>query len=457
MKKTMKVLALFLAVCLLAGCAANAQPTASPASASFDELIPLATAFVDQLARGDFAAATTRFDTAMKNAMPEAKLKEVWTQLQTQAGAYQKQVGTRTAEQQNYRVVYVTCQFEKAALDTQVVFNAQAQISGLFFKPASTAAVTPQPTSAPTGAFREMEVTVGSGEWATPGTLSLPTGSGPFPAVVLVHGSGPNDRDETIGPNKPFRDLAWGLANLGVAVLRYDKRTLTHGRKIAASPALMESFTLQQETVEDALAAVKLLHQNPAIDPARVYVLGHSLGGTAAPRIAQQDASLAGIILLAGSPRPLEDLMVEQYTYIFSLNGGPSAEQKSQLETVKTQVARIKDANLDLKTPATDLMGANAAYWLDLRSTMPGEVAAGLTMPILVLQGERDYQVLAARDFTAWKTALAGKANATFKLYPTLNHLFISGEGPSTPQEYEKAGQVSAEVIKDIVNWINKK
>ena len=128
----------------------------------------------------------------------------------------------------------MTCQFEKAALDTQVVFNAQAQISGLFFKPASTAAVTPQPTSAPTGAFREMDVTIGSGEWATPGTLSLPTGSGPFPGVVLVHGSGPNDRDETIGPNKPFRDLAWGLANLGVAVLRYDKRTLTHGSKIAS-------------------------------------------------------------------------------------------------------------------------------------------------------------------------------------------------------------------------------
>ena len=112
---------------------------------------------------------------------------------------------------------------------------------------------------------------------------------------------------------------------------------------------------------------------------------------------------------------------------------------------------------LDPKTPAKDLMGANAAYWLDLRSYKPGEVASSLSNPILVLQGERDYQVLAAKDFAAWKTALAGKANATFKLYPTLNHLFISGEGPSTPQEYEKAGKVSAEVIKDIADWILKK
>jgi len=83
-----------------------------------------------------------------------------------------------------------------------------------------------------------------------------PEGKGPFPAVVLVHGSGPQDRDETIGPNKPFRDLAWGLASQGIAVLRYDKRTKVHGAMMAGA---VEQFTVKEETIDDALAAVALL------------------------------------------------------------------------------------------------------------------------------------------------------------------------------------------------------
>lgn len=439
-----------------ASCSAKTQTPAPQDGAGFEELIPAAVTFVDLLSQGQFASATDTFDSTMRGALPEARLQDIWTQLQAQSGAFQKQLGTRTDSQQGYRIVYVTCQFEKASIDVQVVFNTQAQISGLFFKPASGASVTPQPSAVPTGNFTEQPVTIGSGEWALPGTLTLPQGSGPFPAVVLVHGSGPNDRDETIGPNKPFRDIAWGLADLGIAVLRYDKRTLVHGAKIAASAELMKTFTLQQETVEDALAALQLLRQNASIDSTRLYVLGHSLGGTAAPRIAQQDESLAGAILMAGTPRPLEDLMVEQFTYIFNLDGSQSAEESAQLQAVQTQVARIKAPDLDAATPPEELMGANAAYWLDLRAYQPAEVAKALNIRLLVLQGQRDYQVLAAKDYNAWRVALAGKTNVTFKLYPDLNHLFISGQGPSTPQEYEKAGSVSAEVIRDIASWILK-
>ena len=183
--------------------------------------------FVELMAKGDFAGAVARFDATMTTAMPEAKLREAWESLQAQAGPFQKQLRVRATKLAGYEVVLVTCQFEQMVLDTKVVFDAKGRVSGLWFVPSHPAAVANEPPPyARTNAFREKEFTVGRGQWQLPGTLTLPSaGGGPWPAVVLVHGSGPNDRDETVGANKPFRDLAWGLASKGIAVLRYEKRT----------------------------------------------------------------------------------------------------------------------------------------------------------------------------------------------------------------------------------------
>ncbi len=353
----------------------------------------------------------------------------------------------------------MTTQFEKANIDIQVVFNSQGQISGLFFKPASDSEAAPAAYAAPeyvdNQKFTETEVTVGSGEWALPGTLTLPEGDGPFPAVVLVHGSGPNDRDETIGPNKPFRDLAWGLASQGIAVLRYDKRTLTHGGKF--TPDVLSKLTVQEETIDDALLAAQLLRQTDKIDPQRVYVLGHSLGGMLAPRIGQQDPSLAGLVMMAAPDRPMEDVVLDQMNYLLNLDGELDSQDTAQLQALQTQAANAKNPDLPENTPPEDLpLGMPAAYMRDLQGYVPSETAKSLAMPLLVLQGGRDYQVSPTLDFESLKTALAGKTNADFKLYPELNHLFIAGEGPSTPDEYKIAGHVSPQVIADIAAWINQ-
>jgi dienelactone hydrolase len=264
--------------------------------------------------------------------------------------------------------------------------------------------------------------------------------------VVLLHGSGPHDRDETIGPNKPLRDLAWGLASQGVAVLRYEKRTREHGHR------WKPTMTFREETVDDALAAVALLRQRPEVDGRRVFVLGHSLGALAAPEVGRRDPALAGLIVMAGNTRPLEDLVLEQITYIRSLT--PSEDDKEELEKLRKQVARVKDRGLTAETPASELpLKAPAAYWLALRDYDPAATAARLKVPMLVLQGERDYQVTMA-DFDGWKKALAGRSNVRLKSYPKLNHLFMEGEGKAKPEEYQKAGHVSREVVDDVAAWV---
>src|SRR5262249_12106676 len=158
------------------------------------------------------------------------------------------------------------------------------------------AAVPPKtPPYAKPEAYAESEVVVESGEFRLPGTMTVPVGGGPFPAVVLLAGSGPQDRAETIGPNKPLRDLAWGLAARGVAVLRYGKRTLVHGPRL-----VKEKITLKEEVVDDAVAAAALLRRQPKINPKKVFVLGHSLGAVAGPQVAARDPELAGLVLMAG-------------------------------------------------------------------------------------------------------------------------------------------------------------
>src|SRR4030095_10169400 len=130
--------------------------------------------------------------------------------------------------------------------------------------------------------FHDVALTIGAPPYALPATLSLPEGEGPLPGVVRVHGSGPNDRDETVGANKIFKDLAEGLASAGIAVLRYEKRTYTYGDQ------LTNTITIDDEVVLDAIAATRTLAARAEIDRARVFVIGHSLGAMLAPEIAQR-------------------------------------------------------------------------------------------------------------------------------------------------------------------------
>lgn len=447
--KAALLLALQLLLCL-AGFEWQAGAAPSP-----EEPSALAKRFIEHLAKQDFAAGFAQFDSAMKAALPAQTLAETWKRLQSQAGTFEAQLQTRSEKQMGYDVVFVTCKFAKTKLDAKVVFESNGEIAGLFFLPTPAAEVTTLPIYVNTNAFHEKDFTVGTGQWRLPGTLSMPAGSdGPArPALVLVQGSGPNDRDETVGQNKPFRDLAWGLASRGIAVLRYEKRTREYAARLMALS--FTNLTVREETIDDAVSAVKQLRSTPGIDAKRVFILGHSLGAALAPRIAQADPQIAGLILLAGPTRPLEDLIVEQTRYLLSLEPTRSAAEEAQLQALSTQASEIKRLTPADASSSKLLMGAPPSYWLDLREHNVVVIAKGVKAPMLILQAGRDYQVTGA-DFAAWKEALGSRTDVAFKFYPDLNHLFMAGEGKSSPAEYARPGHVSEEVIKDIADWILK-
>lgn len=423
--------------------------TEKPALAtSAPRQIALAKSLVTQLAAGEFEKATEGFDATMKKGLPAASLKPVWEGTLALYGKFEQTGATRVEAAPPYQIIFVTLHFARGRLDAKVVFNAEDKIAGFFFVPAGKYEM---PTYVKPDSFRESEIQVGKGFFPLTGTLALPQGDGPFVAVILVHGSGPHDRDETIGPNKPFRDLAQGLASQGIAVLRYEKRTKQHALTMAL---LGSNVTVKEETVSDAAAAVDTLTAQKQIDPGRIFVLGHSLGGMLIPRIAAANDKIAGFISLAGSTRPMEDLVLEQTKYILSLEGELSDEARQQLAQIEAQVAKVKSDEFTETTPAGELpLGVPAKYWLDLRGYDPAEAAKKIAQPLLILQGERDYQVTLA-DFARWRAAIGQRENVKLIAYPQLNHLFMAGKGKSVPAEYFEPGNVAEPVIVDIARWI---
>ncbi len=404
--------------------------------------------FLDHLDAGQYERALAMTTTEVQEALAGDTLEKLWEGLPDKLGGLKHRSPLRGELVEDVPVVTSTLVFGLMALDARIVVNAEEEISGFRLVPGTMPDAAPEPLQSDAH-FSEQNFAVGQGAHSLPGTLSLPHGAGPFPAVVLVHGSGPHDRDETIGPNKPFRDLAHGLAEQGIAVLRYEKSTKAHPDDFAAM-----DFTVDEETVDDALIAVAQLRDDARINPAQVFVAGHSLGALMAPRMAQRAPELAGLILLAAPARPLQDIVVEQVSYLAASDGEIDAEEQAAIDQMMNKAAAVASVAPD--TPASDtLLGLPARYWIDLRGYDPVAVAQEIPQPMLIIQGGRDYQVTADGDFSRWQAAFDGDARVQLKLMPALNHVLIAGEGRSQPKEYALEGHVDTGVIEAMAEFVH--
>jgi dienelactone hydrolase len=423
-------------------------PQSAPAQPDYEKL---ARGIITNLVDKHYDKVAALYSPDLAQALPVDKLAASWEGLVTQLGPLQSVTGVEVEEAGGIHIAFTTCAFQRLTLTFRIGFNSKGEFATFSSIPPDTASSWRAPDYAKSESFEERPVTVQDGHWRLPGVLTIPHTGGPFPAIVLVHGSGPNDMDETIGVNKTFKDLAWGLASRGIAVLRYEKRTHKYGAQSADDT---NSFTLKDETIDDARAAVAMLAAMPEINPKRIFVTGHSLGAYSSPRIASGDPQIAGIVLMAGNTRPIDLLIVEQTRYEISLSGPITPAGQKAIDLAETSAREF--TNPDLKPGMTvNFLGIPlpASYVLDMRAYHQTEVAVSLKIPILILQGERDYNVGMA-DFDGWKKALAGHANATFKTYSALDHAFLPGTGPSSPAAYMKPNHVELDVIEDIAAWI---
>ena len=389
----------------------------------------------------------------MQEKVTPAVLGGMMAQLEAQFGKLQSHGTWERHEAGGFVLYLMPMQFEKYAMRMQFTLDAEGRLAGLFVQPAAAPAA-----SAPLCDDDEVlqrDIMVTTGDFKMPGTLALPkkalAGGHKVPCVVLVHGSGPNDRDETVGPNKPFRDMACLLAGQGIATLRYDKRTRVYGARIVPEGREVDIDT---EVTDDVLSAINLAAAQPEVAADSIWVLGHSLGGTLAPRIAQRaEDRLAGIVILAGLARHFGDAVLEQSAYLASLTPS-TAETDAKLAELKRQVENVKKLGTEAFDDSIPLpLNMPRTYWLSLNAYDAVQTVATLSLPVLVLQGERDYQVT-MQDFGMWRMALLRKKNAAFQSYPKLNHLLQEGTGESTPFEYQSASPVPAYVAADIAAFM---
>lgn len=289
------------------------------------------------------------------------------------------------------------------------------------------------------------------------GILSIPEETkGLFSAVVLVQGSGPSNMDEKIGNISPFKDLAAGLSGKGIAVLRYDKRTFVYGKEMRNDTSL----SVKEETIEDAILAADFLRKDSRIDANKLFIIGHSLGGMLAPRIDAEGGHFTGIIIMGGSPRKFEEIIMDQNNEVLdSLNKVLKMIARKQIAALSAKFSTIYNLS-DEEAKATAVLGKHVrAYYLKEMGEHPSaNYLEGLNKPVFILQGEKDFHVSVEKDFNGYKEIVGERPNVTFKLYPDLNHAFmpyVYGEIRKAKKEYQVAQHIDQQVIDDISNWIH--
>ena len=392
------------------------------AFAQAQDHVTIARETVEQIFEGNAAKAYARFTPEMKAAITLDALKTMMAQLEDMCGTY---TGIEAVEDIDVAVI-IRVGMAKMPVIAQVSIDRNGFVQGLGITPIQEEQARAERT------LEQNEEAVAVGEYKLDGVLTMPEGE-KLPAVVLVHGSGPNDRDETVGDTAIFRDLAEGLSSVGIAVLRYDKRSYAMNRGIIpVTPEEIEKMTVYDDTIEDAVAAVMLLKADPRIDPERIYVIGHSQGAMLAGRI-QAEARASGLVLLAGTMRNMCTLMAEQ---LEALGADSFAEQIA--------LARALPDMTEEETAGLTLIGAPVyIFWEEAQHDLKA-VYDAVDVPMLVIQGQDDTQVYADRDYPLWEAFAREhpEKDVELRLYEGLGHMLTEGTA------------LSPLVLEEISAWI---
>jgi alpha-beta hydrolase superfamily lysophospholipase len=428
-----------------------------------------ATVFVTATADGDYDVAAAMFDETMTRAFGAEGLQDAWELIIGIAGEFVGIHEILNDAVDEFFIAGVIMRHETIGFGWNIVFSEDGLIAGVHTT--GTIALPDEAASSPAASnpvqregFTDYPIVIGEGtDFPLDGILSMPDNRvESVPAAVIVHGSGPSDMDGNLFGNTPYRDIAEFLASQGVAVIRHDKRTFAHGAEIVQ---LGGSATVWEESIEDAILAAEILRADPRIDENRIFIIGHSLGGALAPRIHAAGGNFDGLILMAATPRGLPELFLEQ-TNASVVSGyaeglidvDEKAFMLAELDILAELFSSIADMTAEeaRETPIPSL--GWAYYFKDMMQHPFADYVDNVTVPVLVLQGSNDFQVLADVDFVLLQELFAGRDNVTFKLYEGLNHLFMPSTAISFVQHaseiVESPGNVDVRVLRDIVTWI---
>jgi pimeloyl-ACP methyl ester carboxylesterase len=434
-----------ISISLVASATATAETTSDAGALNAAKAEAVTRAFIAKLSDGKATEAVAAFDEPMRRALPPDKLAGLWRSLEKDLGPFQSldKVDQKLVEE--LWTCFATIRFAHGRTMFRIIVNQRGQIDGFWNYPTEPLTAWEPPSYVSPESFSDRPIIVGNNPGMR-GHLIVPKGKGPVPVAILVHGSGPGDEDETIGPNKPFKDLALGLGSKGIAVLRFDKRTHV--------PPPPSPVTVQTEYFPTFADAMALARRTNEVDPHRIVLVGHSLGAQVAPWLAKDNSGLAGIVLLAPPVRSALAAAIAQLedaARIYSDNKEVSSWLADQISELKRGKKRVDDGTLGADEV---VFHAPGTYWASLRGYDPVATAAALTLPILIAQGERDANVSPTFDYPRWKDGLAKKTNVTFKLYPNLNHLFVTWGGKATVEDNMHAGHVDQKLVDDLAAWI---
>ena len=405
---------------------------------------PISIDIVNSFKENNYQVVSKYFNSDLKTKLDANRLEQTWKSIESNYGLFLSIKSSEVKVTAEAIFLLTEIEFKNQNLDLEISLDENNEVRSFMLLPAKDKRIWLAPSYGNWDELVEIDTVVGDknallAKWTQPLTNNKEF------IVVFVHGSGPNDMDGSLGPNKIFKDLAYGLANNGISSLRYNKRTYDYRSDLATK---QNELTIDMEVVDDAKDA---LHLAKGLGYTKVILIGHSLGGHMAPKIAK-DETINGVITLAGNSSPLVNLIVPQFEYL--LANDPSSQITSfMVDAMKSQVKKVNDKNYDENTNAYQLpLNLSGVYWKSLEGYYPAKVSKKQKVPYLILNGSRDYQVT-IQEANNWKNGNKHKLSKTI-IYKDLNHMFFEGKGVLLPKEYDTINHVEPQVLIDISNWI---